>query len=60
MEVGIPHTSRTNPGLKSLGRNLKRWYSGFNGGSIKLAEKAISEKSKSFKDYYSKAGPRSF
>jgi hypothetical protein len=49
MEVGIPHTLKMNPGLRNLGRNSKRWYFGFNGESIKLAEKAISGRLKSFK-----------
>jgi hypothetical protein len=44
MEVGIPHTSRMNPGLKSPGKSLKRWYSDFRRGSIKLAKKGYKVK----------------
>jgi hypothetical protein len=59
MEVGIPHTSRMNPGLKSLGKSLKRWYSDFRRGSIKLAKKVILGKLKNFKDFYLKVDLRS-
>src|ERR671914_2338593 len=46
MEVRIPHTSRMNPGLKSPGKSLKRWYSDFRRGSVKLAKKVILGKLK--------------
>jgi hypothetical protein len=60
MEVGIPHTLRMSPGLRNLGRNLKRWYSGFNGGSTKLAEKVTSGRLRNFKDFYLNVEQRNF
>jgi hypothetical protein len=48
MEVGIPHTLRMNLGRVNPGRSLKRWYFGSNRGSIKLTEKAISGRFRSY------------
>jgi len=58
MEVGVPHTLRTNPGLKNPGRNSRLWYSDFKRGSIKLAKKVISGRLRNFKDFYLNVGPR--